>query len=338
MLSAESVIPANPTYSLKSSSSLASSSATANFRPLERELHDASKRFVENMPDSRITFYSNVAAFEKRVRSKQQGYLTDATGRVGYLLLQPKRPVIWIDEQHKTAFRIPMRVTSKVYEQSSVFIACFNKSEGILTLDDCWQFKGERLTGKSFNQRWEYILKFFTHDYIHDPVLQRGLRVQPAHYFPLAQFQQFYLARSARVEWIHWQPEDAGQKRLRIQLTEQLATVKEDKKLQTKVKVTADAMSKGYLVARAVPHEDLPDTYTLYTADSIEKGTAAVQKYSLSVKLNTAKKEKKEVVVRVSWSKEFSKWQILEIASTEDSVTHSEEWNVEASSGSTIEE
>lgn len=333
MTSFLSVIPSEPRSTLKSSSSLAA--VPPDFRPVDRELHDTSKRMVESMPDSRITFYSNLAGFEKKILKKETGYLTKATGRVGYLLLVPKKPVVWIDELKKQCFRIPMRISHTLFNQRTLFIATLNRGEGRLTIDDCWEWKSQLLTGKPFSKRWDYVKDFFSADFISDAKVQRGLRIEPATWYSLSSFSS--LISTSTQEWIQWQPEEATQKRLRIELNVSKFIHEEEQSGVSEPVATPPlpptqahqfVNEPKNLTARAVAHPEMPDTYTLYTAEGHEKGTAAVQKYSLSKVLRNAvaEKEQKEVFVQIEWNSEFEKWEICGIARDATVASSSEKW------------
>jgi hypothetical protein len=352
MTSLLNVVPSNPHGTLKSSSSYAQKSFDA--KPVDRALHEASERFVETMPDSRITFFSSPEHLERRVK-KEKGYFLKGKGRVGYLLCMPKRPLLWIDEQKKQCIRIGARVAKSLSEDTSVFIATFDKYDGLLCVDDCWIYKGKSLVTLPFTQRWEYVLKMYAYDYKPDTFLQSGLSIQPATYYPLSAFQSV----AANEEWIHWMPEDASQKRLRVQLKPKAASgascnetsapavarkpehsrpASSSGKLPiTPSPVSASASSAvptkihkhkkpveatAHLTAKAVPHESFPDTYTLFTAEENEKGIAAIQKFALSQKLKAVfEKEKKECAyVRVAWNTDFEKWQIMDLAPSEEWV------------------
>jgi len=323
------VLPKYPRGSLKSSSSYAQE-LKALKKP-EPALHEACKRFVENMVDPRITFFANLNHMAKRL-TREKGYLIDGCGRVGYLLFLPKQPAVWYDEQGKQAWKIPIRVSSTLSQKTSVFIARFDRSEMKLYIDDCWMYKGDSLITRTFSERWEYVLSFYTNDYCQEAMFQPSLECGV--YFPLSAFEEL----TASQQWIHWMPEDSSQKRMRIQLTEELPQPQQPQRQQpqpqqsqspishsskpaapppkaaaTATASTAPQPSKKVLIARAVPHASLPDTFTLFTAENEEKGHAAVQQFSLSLKLKEAAKEG-PLLVSVRWNSEFERWQILAIA------------------------
>lgn len=330
MSSFSTVLPVETRSTLKSSSSLARE--VPDFRPVERDLHDTSKRIVESMPDSRITFYSNLSGFEKRVVKKEIGYFTQAAGRVGYLLLLPKRPAVWLDEQMKQCFRIPLRVSQSIFQQRTIFIATLNRSEGRLTLDDCWEWKGQSMIGKPFTKRWELVRDFFSAEFKEDERLQRGLQIEPAVWYPLLEFES--LCSTGALDWIHWQPEHTASKRLRIELKERMdaqttpLAQTSHKTSQKESRPPQPSAETATLTARAVANPDMPDTYTLFTAENTEKGTAAVQRFTLSKQLRDvlAQKEQKEVFVEVEWNTEFEKWQITGVAAQQAAASPESQW------------
>jgi hypothetical protein len=69
-------------------------------------------------------------------------------------------------------------------------------------------------------------------------------------------------------------------------------------------------------VAKAVPHEDHPDTYTLWIGGK-KKGFGAVQDLELSRKLRDAVKEKRDIQVEITWNEEFRMYEISSLLSTE---------------------
>lgn len=329
------VLPTSPRGSLKSSSSIAQNGFDA--KPVERALHEAAQRFVEVMPDSRITFFSTPEHLERRVR-KEKGYFLNGHGRVGYLLCMEKKPILWMDEQKKQCIRIGARIAKSISDEESIFIATLDKFDNFLRIDDCWMYKGKSLTTLPFTQRWDYVLKFYSFDYKHDSFLERGLRIEPATYHPISDFHSV----ATQKEWIHWMPEDSSQKRIRVQLQNppqqtqtqahqkpQVAPPSSMKQKQEKHK------SPSSLTAKAVPHPTFPDTYTLFTAENTEKGIAAVQKYQLSKKLKEAfEKEKKgggqHIYVLIEWNSDFEKWQIYDLAPEDELfASPSVKWVVE---------
>jgi hypothetical protein len=69
-------------------------------------------------------------------------------------------------------------------------------------------------------------------------------------------------------------------------------------------------------IAKAIPHTEYPDTYTIILND-VNKGFAAVQELDLSKKLFSASKEKKELIVHVNWNDEFSMYEISDLLADE---------------------
>jgi len=207
-----SVLPVYGKESLKSSGL---GNAKPSLRRAEPALHEIARRTVENMIDPKITMYANLFHFQKRA-GYEKGYLLPSRGRVGYLLFLPKQPIVWIDEQLNQTWRIGMRVSSPIYEKTSVFVASLEVSDSYLSLEDCWILKGETLyTQQPFSKRWQTVLDFYSDSYRYDSMLQRGLEIVCANYSPLSAFSTLV---AGDIQWIHWVPEDPTKKRLRIQL------------------------------------------------------------------------------------------------------------------------
>jgi hypothetical protein len=62
--------------------------------------------------------------------------------------------------------------------------------------------------------------------------------------------------------------------------------------------------------AKAVAHEEYPDTYNLWIK-GVKKGYAAVQDLDLSRELRLASKEGAELFVNVEWNSEFNMYEIV---------------------------
>jgi hypothetical protein len=62
--------------------------------------------------------------------------------------------------------------------------------------------------------------------------------------------------------------------------------------------------------AKAVAHEEYPDTYNLWIK-GVKKGYAAVQDLDLSRELRLASKDGAELFVNVEWNSEFNMYEIV---------------------------
>jgi hypothetical protein len=307
--------------------SLRSSTQRGNECKLRRTdpaLHDTTKRFVESLcPDVRISQYADTVYAAKRMERDPWYWLLPVPGgRVGYLVFQPKLPAVWIDEQFKMSWRIPLRVSTHIYERPTVMIGSLNKTDGLLRLEDCWHISGKSLLETPFTQRWATLTDFYGESYKVDEKLQQGLRVELVELFPLNAVRTW----SNYPDTIFAQGERAP-RRLRVQTTEKTdsptkpaaqpkpaksALVKpmflEEEEPQAAGEETTP--ESGQLVAKAVAHEEYPDTYNLWIK-GVKKGFAAVQDLDLSRQLRAAAKEAKEIFVNVEWNEEFKMYEIL---------------------------
>lgn len=69
-------------------------------------------------------------------------------------------------------------------------------------------------------------------------------------------------------------------------------------------------------IAKAIPHEEYPDTYYIYI-QNVKKGYAAVQDLELSLSLRKKVSEKKNIRVKVEWNEEFNMYEICNVLEEE---------------------
>ena len=307
-------------------------------RRTDPAVHESMKRFVESLcPDVRISQYADLNFAAKRFESDTWYWLEPvAGGRVGYLIFLPDQPVIWIDDQFKQSFKIQMRVSSNIYKKHSVMIASLNRVECLLRLEDVWVLSGKSSLDDSFTKRWNQLLQFYGEDFKEDLSLQQGLRILPASYKSLASAIE-WMNDPQRPNMMFAQGEKAP-RRLRVQFEERVKAEnnkaivppffyadEQEKKARVNKKqieskrpmfiedseqnVTNDTNEK-VTTARAVAHEEYPDTYNLWIRN-VKKGYAAVQDLELSRILREATKNKNEVMVNIEWNDEFNMYQIV---------------------------
>ena len=297
---------------MASDPSLRSSAQRGNECKLRRTdpaLHDTIKRFVESLcPDVRISQYSDLNYAAKRMEKDPWYWLLPVPGgRVGYLVFHPNLPAVWIDEQFKMSWRISIRVSSSIYEHPSVFIASLNKSDGLLRLEDAWHIRGKSLLETPFTQRWQVVCDFFGESYKVDEKLQQGLRIETAEFKSLTA-----ACNITGIPTVYAQGEYAP-RRLRVQFEHNSATKPScppKKPMFVEESTKEDDPLEGQTVARAIVHEEYPDTYNLWI-NGVKKGYAAVQDLDLSRQLRIAAKEAKEIFVTVEWNDEFKMYEIL---------------------------
>jgi hypothetical protein len=286
-------------------------------RRTDQALHEATQRFVENLSnDVRISQFADMNLVTKLMVNDKWYWLEPVQGgRAGYLVCLPDQPIVWMDEQFKQSFRIPMRVSSPIFEKKSVFLASLNKVDGFLRLEDAWLIAGDFLRGRPFSNRWEALCDFFGNKFRCDPVLQQGFRIDICSFEPLSAIHSW-----TQVPSIIFAQGERHPRRLRVQMSEQKPKPNQPPLTQTpKITVPAfiqDEEDQPDDVAKAIPHEEYPDTYDLWIKGA-KKGYAAVQDLALSRQLRqatTSGKEKKEVLVKVAWNSEFDMFEIVSLA------------------------
>lgn len=295
---------------------------SSSYRPTECKvrrtdpaLHETIQRFVESLSnDVRVSQYADLNHAIKRFESSKWYWLAPS-GRSGYLVFLPNTPVVWIDEQFKSSYKIQMRVSSAVYNETSVMIASLNLGDAVLRLEDVWVLAGETTKIIPFTQRWNKLQEFYALQYKADSVLQQGLRIEPAEYQSLESIKKLQNLPNTMIA----QGEDE-KRRLRVQLVAGTNTAPAPtpvpslatrpttrpgpvKKEVPKEKIDADNQ------AIAVAHPEYPDTYEL-TVNGVKKGFAAVQDMELSKRLKLLKGE---IRVKIEWNPEFSMYEIHDI-------------------------
>jgi hypothetical protein len=293
--------------SLRSSSYRA---VESKLRRTDSSLHETIQRFVESLStDVRVSQYADINYAVKKFAS-DKWYWLKPTGISGYLVFLPNLPVVWIDEQFKKSYRIPMRVSKDIYEKKSLMVASLNVSEGLLRLEDMWLQAGRSMRGNPFTQRWSAALDFYTLYYKPDLVLQQGIRVETAAYQSLYSLKvmdtppQMMIAQG-----------EVYQRRLRVQLSQDKekalfvndAPATKEKAPPTKEK---DPVLQKEGDTIAVPHPEYPDTYDILIK-GVKKGYAAVQDIDLSRRLKKASEGGKGICVKVEWNEEFSSYEIV---------------------------
>lgn len=294
---------------------------SSSYRPTECKLrrtdpalHETIQRFVESLSsDVRISQYADINYAVKRL-DKSKWYWLTQSGQSGYLIFLPNTPVVWIDEQFKRSYKIQMRVSSAVYEKTSVMVASLNLGDCLLRLEDVWVLSGETTKTIPFTQRWNTLQEFYALQYKSDSVLQQGLRIEPAVYQPLVSIKELQYLPNMMIA----QGEDE-KRRFRVQISNQnqapIVTAASVPK-QTNVVQRSENTPKRVInstkenEATAVAHPEYPDTYDLFVG-GVKKGYAAVQDMNLSKRLKLVKD--KEIRVKIEWNPEFSMYEICDI-------------------------
>lgn len=309
--------------------SLRSSSVRASelrLRRCEKSLHETTQRFVESLAqqDCRISQYADVVFATKKMQ-KDAWYWLGQGGRQGFLVFQPKQPIVWISDKFRMSFRIHMRVSHHVYQRGSVFLASLDLAEKILRLEDVWQLSGVSVKEKPFSSRWQTLLDFYSLNYKADTFLEQGLSIVPAKYqsldsakewpeVPALMFAQGEQAHR-RLE-VHFQASQPPSQKKGPSGPQPLFVEEEETHQQTHKQDSSALTLDGEMIATAVPREDLPDTYELWI-EGVKKGYGAVQDLELSSQLRQAAKKSKSFQVKVTWNEEFEMFEISSLLSAE---------------------
>lgn len=310
------------------------------FSKTEPALHEATQRFVEShIRDVRVSQFADLTYAGTLLQKGTWFWLTygqGTPGKSGFLVMAPKSPVVWLDEQGKVSYKINMRAGKEWSERGSVFLASLNMNDGILRLEDLRFANGKSIEGDVFSKRWDALLDFYRNSYIHDSLLQGGLTIEPAVYSPLesaAEWQDTPMIMIAQGE--------TYKKRVRVQVRDKDRTpvverayppTREPSQLvRQKVrpggrpaatpqrqapvpheKVQGMSSMSSREEAYVVPSKEFPDTYVLFVKGE-NKGFAAVQGLALSRSLREASKTSEKIPVTVTWNAEFSSHEIVSI-------------------------
>lgn len=302
------------------------------------------------MRDVRVSQFADLNYASTLLQKGTWYWLTNSQGKSGFLVMAPKSPVVWLDEQGKVSYKINMRVSKEWSERGSVFLASLNMNDGFLRLEDLRFASGRSIEGDLFSKRWDALLDFYRNSYIHDSLLQGGLTIEPATYssldsaagwqdppmFMIAQGETFKKRvrvqvrdkdRTPVVERVYpptrepsqlvrqkvrpGAPRPAGERpQARVQPSQTSQPPVKHEKIQG---LSGPKASGHELDAYVVPSKDFPDTYVLYVKGE-NKGFAAVQGLSLSRSLREASKTSEKIPVSVTWNAEFSSHEIVSIA------------------------
>jgi len=272
-----------------------------------------------------------------------------AGGRTGFLVFLPGQQAVWTDEQGKVSFYVQVRVAEEIYKKNSVFIASLNKFDGLLRLEDAWLVAGQNQSKTPFTQRWDTLIRFYSTQYKEDFQLQQGLRVELASFQSLANLDKWssvpammflqgenYPKRLRvqleetraepgpvhRAEPVPVHRAEPVQQKAQIRQPRQTSApvramfvdeseAEEETQMQKPENLKVDKTDCASMAkAKAVAHEEYPDTYNLWIK-GVKKGYAAVQDLDLSRELRLASKDGAELFVNVEWNSEFNMYEIV---------------------------
>ena len=306
------------------------------------------------MRDVRVSQFADLTYASTLLHKGTWYWLSGSQGKSGFLVMAPKSPVVWLEEQGKVSYKINMRASKEWSDHGSVFLASLNMNDGILRLEDLRFASGRSIEGDVFSKRWDALLDFYRNSYIHDSLLQGGLTIEPATYSSLesaAEWQDPPMYMIAQGE--------TYKKRVRVQVRDKDRTpviervyppTREPSQLvRQKVRPGAPRPEgqrpegqrpQAHRPQHPVKHEKggltpngevqdkdkekALDAYVIPSKDFPDtyvlyvkgenKGFAAVQGLSLSRSLREASKTSEKISVSVTWNAEFSSHEIVSIA------------------------
>lgn len=321
--------------------SLRSSTQRGNeckLRKPEQAVHETVRRFVESLrSDVRISQYADLVYAGKKIdENNSPWYWLEpvAGGRTGFLVFLPGQQAVWTDEQGKVSFYVQLRVAEEIYKKNSVFIASLNKFDGLLRLEDIWLVGGHNKSKSTFTERWDDLIRFYSTQYKEDFQLQQGLRVELASFQSLANLDKWssvptmmFLQGENYPKRLRVQFENSDSASASIPVQQNARESNQPRHMHTPAPIRAmfiddsEAEGESNIVqkvnkseseskAKAVAHEEYPDTYNLWIK-GIKKGYAAVQDLDLSRELRLASKKGIDLFVNVEWSTEFNMYEIV---------------------------
>jgi hypothetical protein len=308
------------------------------FAKTEPALHEATQRFVESLlRDVRVSQFADLKYASTLLQKGTWFWLTGGKG--GFLVMAPNSPIVWMEEQGKVSYKIPMRVGKEWSTLGSVCLASLQMSDGILRLEDMRCACGKNIESEPFSKRWDALLDFYRNSYIVDTVLQGGITIEPAVYSSL----ESALSWNDTTPMIMIAQGETHRKRVRIQIRdkdtkpvvervypptrEPSQLVKEKVKgrvsvprpkptaTTTAAPAPAPAVANKDTSTYVIPSKEFPDTYVLFV-EGENKGFAAVQGLALSRSLRDASKTSNKIPVTVAWNSEFSSHEIVSISIT----------------------
>lgn len=314
------------------------------FIKTEPALHEATQRFVESLiRDVRVSQFADLK-YASTLLQKGTWYWLHG-GKNGFLVIAPKSPIVWMDEQGKVSYIIQMRVSKEILETGAVFLASLQLIDCKLVIEDVRNINGKNIEDQPFSKRWETLLDFYRNSYICDTALQGGLAIEPAVYYPLESAKEW----NDDTPIIMIAQGDTYRKRVRVQIrdkdvvrdivsrkyppTREPSQLVKNKAIQIKKRpatapttaLPAPANAPANATSTAakehaipnetyvVPSKEYPDTYLLMI-NGEEKGFAAVQGMSLSRSLRDMSKTMSKIKVNVAWNAEFSSHEIVSVA------------------------
>lgn len=282
------------------------------------------------------THIRNILQLEKSedFLSNEKLLLIGNEGRTepGFLCFMPKKPVQYIHCRLDQGKYLRLRVDSSLFDKGTIFIAAFEL--GILTLQDCWMWKGESLLQQPFSKRFPYVHTFLNSYIVKDPKLS-GVEVQAVTLYPLSELQT--LIQSEEYLSIDFIPENPRRRRCSYRIEQRIGKPKPTNRVPPvhtpakHVLAPRPPVAKlhlqprqpvGELVAVAKNIQGLPDTFDLFSYDRKHIGEAAVQEDEISFLLRKQFQSTSSLLVVVEWNLFLDAYEIKKLAPKGSRIAH----------------
>lgn len=248
----------------------------------------------------------------------------------GFLCFLPKKPVQFVKCRLDQGNYLRLRVDSSVFNKGTVFIATVD--QGVITLQDCWMWRGDVLVKEPFSKRLQPIHSFLQNFLIQDSRLS-GFELKLATFRPLSEFSQ--LVDSGDYQSIEFLPENPRRRRHFYRIEQpKVSTAPLPRPAPTRQQQTLVSSVKKHprpqqqqqqqrlppgsipttLVAIAKNIQGLPDTFDLFSYDKKHIGEAAVQEEETSFALRNEFKTKSSLVVLIEWNSFLDSYEIKKLA------------------------
>jgi hypothetical protein len=237
---------------------------------------------------------------------------------VGYLIfIEGFAPCIWYPErQEGMTFRwlLPPNFSQK---GATVCLANILAGESILQIEDIVVFEGKDLWSHlPFSERWNKLRDFWNSL----PADQPLLAFKPQIVKPIL-LSNWHLHYDPAIYWII-QPDHYRQPRWYWKDTVTVPNHKPVEFIAPVIKRGTEIVS--ILVAYLTPYAKavLPDTYSLYSQESVNLGVASISTLNLSLEIRKAMTDnQKGIPVEVKWNENFTKYQVVRIMPDETPIT-----------------
>lgn len=214
----------------------------------------------------------------------------------GFLVFAPRHVPVFIHESLHASFIVRMRLSTSMHENTAIFTATLDRSDGYLWLEDVLFWQGQQVhCCRPFTERRTILKQFLDHNWMPDTRASGGLNIRIANYVSMDELKNH---RDSTEWWaIDLCPDMPDRRRFRIRA------------------VGGSAKESVGLVGEVRPVSGLPDVYEIWSADDRCVGHAALQELSLSKEIRV-KIGKERVFAEVEWNADFRKFRVRQLVSS----------------------